>query len=307
MIPTLSRNTAHTFIKESLHRVTKAGSIDILKPLSNDTSLESYLVGVKKNYFHVTISAKENRIKTKINLLQLLKKKQLPIPEIIDSNMIINDDTIFYTCVEKVAGRPFFLEKLHIYDHNRVLANFAKTLLEIHRIQLLLYGFLKPNLNSNYPDWNMFISSEIEGKIEELQKNKIFTLSVYRSLKTMVYKKNKHTHPILLHGQLSGKSLYIDSDFEITAITDITLPLSGDPHYDLAGFMLHEGFERAQRLIKTYYLLGGLVEWNSETLIRHVLIRYVRFLFWAVQQENKKHVSQMQGNIIQLVKTGMLE
>lgn len=214
------------------------------------------------------------------------KKVNLPTAKIRYFNHISIDGSDYWILVEKNSGIPLKDFKLHLYDYNRVLSNLAGICLKLHNIPISGFGRINPSLCGYLKSWQDFLDLDLDLHINTLKKKGLLNpVQVKKTRKILSTKFNNCKIPLLLHGLLSTDSVFINNRLEITTISNFEQSLSGDPNYDLAGFLIYEGTDRTKRLIKSYYLLGGTVEWDSPEFRKNCLRRIISTIYWRVNNQ----------------------
>lgn len=263
-----------------------------------EEKIQNFRVLTSEGYLILRVSQDVIRVQTERKVLELCQKKGLKVPEVIFYEEGFGNDKDECVIVEKVEGEPLVLRSLHIFEYNKVLTQLAEFLIKLHGINLAKFGPLRPNLEGIYESWQQFITRDLDMQLEYLTRSQVMPKAIVRNLTYLLHFESTAVLPMLLNGSLSTKSIFVDERLRISAIGDFMRPISGDPGYDLAGFLLSEGFDRAKRLLKSYYLLGGFVEWDSEEFLKTILRRAVGTLYWKVK--NNDDISGLKKIMVQL-------
>lgn len=254
-----------------------------------------FVVDTDKGYVGVRLTRNEQKILTEKTILELCRKHGIPVPQVILYEK--KGDTFFL--VEEIKGEPLTSKALHIFDHNRVLASLAQVLLKLHRVERKGFGFLSSDLTGRSASWQQFITENLDKELLFLQDKRVLPRTFLKNLSHYLHFEHGRISPTLLHGNLSTNALFIDEKLRISAFTTFSRSLTGDPNWDLAGFLIYEGFDRAKRLIKSYYLLGGLVEWDSEVFLKTTARRAIATLAWRVRQR-RGEIEKVKGVLMDL-------
>ncbi len=257
-----------------------------IKEYSDKEGYKSFIVLTNAGFLEIHASADEDKIKVEKEVIELGLANQLPLPKIVYYNQVSFSDHKFWVIALSIKGKPLLNQKIHIFDYNKILTSYAQALINLHKISPAKWGYLKPGLTGSKNSWNDFIKQDINTHCDYLHQSKIIDRKIAsKIIKLLDF---NFTPPLcsLLHGHLSSNIAYIDDQFNISTISHFIQPTGGDPNYDLAGFLVYEGFDRARRLINSYYLLGGNVEVNSDFLLRNALKRSLLNLYWAIKDKS---------------------
>jgi aminoglycoside phosphotransferase (APT) family kinase protein len=240
-------------------------------------------------------------MQTEKAVLELCKNQGIPVPSIILYEELHDKSGDTFTMVEEIAGEPFITKKLLIFDYDRILAQLAEILMKIHSIRLGKFGYLTPTLVGTRNSWHEFLMQDMDIKLRTLSKKGIFSrVMIKRISKTLDFKPKK-AYPVLLHGHISKAVVYVDSNLRISNIINFVQSLSGDPNYEMAGFLVYEGFDRAKRLIRRYHSLGGNVTWDSEELLKTSVRRAIASLYWAIETKQLDHILPRRELVVALI------
>ncbi len=240
-----------------------------------------FIVSTDKGYLSVRVAKNEQKILTEKAIIKLCRKHGVPVPQIILYKKL--GDTFFL--IEKVEGEPLTSKSLHIYDYNRVLTSLAQVLLTLHKIELKGFGFFHDDLVGRTKTWQKFITENLDKELIFLQNKRILSKLFIKKISHFLYFESTNIIPVLLHGSLMKKMLFVDKKLKVYTLTGFHHSLIGDPNWDLAGFLLYENSGRTERLINLYYLLGGMVQWDSEDFLKTALRRAIGVLEWRVRKK----------------------
>ena len=146
-----------------------------------------------------------------------------------------------------------------------------------------------------------FFIANLEKHIALLKKRGILQSIQLSTLKRILNHKVDLLQPSLLHGLLSTQTVFINDKLKVATLANMFEPIAGDPHYDLAGFLLYDGLDRAKRLIQSYYLLGGNVEWLSQELIQTSLRRTIASMYWRIHRGQMDSILSLRHLMITLI------
>ena len=248
-----------------------------------------FIVRTDKGYLSVRVAKDEQKILTEKAIIRLCKKHGIPVPQIILYKKV--GDMFFL--IEKVNGEPLTSKSLHIYDYNKVLTSLAQVLLILHKIELKGFGFFNDDLVGRIKTWQKFITENLDKELIFLQNKRILPKLFIKKISHFLHFESTNILPVLLHGNLMKKALFVDKKLRVS-LTGFNHALIGDPNWDLAGFLLYENFDHTKRLINLYYLLGGMVQWDSEDFLKTALRRAIVILVWRVRKQR--------GNTAKLVR-----
>lgn len=259
--------------------------------INSDFRYKVFNVLTNKENISLIISNNERNIKTELEILELCQKHDVPVPNVITWGNIDGEDKTFFIAQE-IIGETLAKRNLNIFDYNKVLDEFAGVLFNIHSIEPDNYGFLNPGLRGAKKDWISFVVRDLDKQLTALRTEKILTPCVSEKIGKILNQTREITRKSLLHGQISAKAIHLNNKLEISCISGFHQSVSGDPAYEIAGFLVYEGWDRARRLTKIYHDLGGSVEWESEELLKNSLARSINLLYRAVISNQKYLISR---------------
>lgn len=274
--------------------------------LARGKNFQSYNILTDKGYLALRSSSDESRIKSEKIIVGLAKKHQIPIPTVMLYEELYYGREKTFILVEEIAGEPFLGKSLNIFDFNRVLTQFAEILLSLHSIEFNKFGFLRLNsagngVVANYENWNKFMLNDLEIQLKYFKRAKILDVSIIEVISRVLKFESRHVSPALLHGHISSGMIFVKNHLKIASIVNLTQPLSGDPNWEMAGFLIYDGPDRAKRLVKSYFLLGGLVEWGSKDFLKTALRRAIGSLYWVLKTRQANLVRGRLETVKQLV------
>lgn len=267
----------------------------------NDGQSASYIVSTSKGFLNVEVSQQNNQLEIEKAVFKLCQTKNIPVPKIIFYEKINDSKLPSFLMIKEMSGKPFAQKRVNIFDYNRVLGEFAELLLMLHKNRLSEFGFLNSNLKAQIKQWHIFLNKNLDEELKAIHNHHIFSPEIINKIEKHVFFKPGDRKTVLLHGHIASSSIYVDNDLKITELTNFKQPLAGDPHYEMAGFLLYEGFDRAKRLIKQYCHLGGLVQWDSPYFLQISLRRAIRSLYWAIIKRQSDSVIRRKEIITQLL------
>ena len=271
------------YIAEIIERKLKRKIISF-ESLSHNPKLKSYTILTDKGYLSLRSSRETERIEIEVNGLELMRTKGTTcIPKIIYHDTVEYKKQPLFLLVEEIYGSPLNSAGLTIFSYNKVLAQLAEILVGLHDITLYRYGTLGPSLVGSFYTWNSFLVSSLEKELDVLREHKIFPSTIMKRIQKSLHFRQDKISSSLLHGHIASGYVYIDKNLHIATVSNFVYPVSGDPNWELAGFLLYDGLDRARRLVNCYYLLGGFVEWDSEDLLKTALRRSAQSLSYELK------------------------
>lgn len=296
----IGRPTPPRFLKEIIEGRLKRKIISF-ESLSSEPEFLSYSLLTTEGYFDFRASTNKARLETEKAVLALCRKKLIPVPKVVLNEILEINRQPYEFMVEKIKGEPLTVQKIHIFDYNQILSNFAEILWRLHSIQLENFGPLEPNLRGRRGNWRNFFNQDLDIQLETIRREKVLKPSVVRFITQILTSSQLKINPILLHGHISSKVIYINNKLKIANLAGFSQPLSGDPNYEMAGFLIYEGFDRAKRLIRPYRLLGGLVEWDSPEFLRTSLRRVIGLLYWKAKAKQEDKIYFLKEMVLELI------
>ncbi len=204
--------------------------------------------------------------------------------------------------LEKIQGYPLNDLGLNLYEFNQVLTNLSSLLLNIHLNLVPSYGSLNKDSVGGFQNWESFLLFDLNKQINLISKYKILKNQKLIKSKLLIEKFAQFHKPgSLLHGRISSSSLFVDKNLNILTLADFTQPISGNPEYELASFMVYDGFDRCKRLTKTYFLQGGEVEFDSPSFKAHCLRRLISSLSWRIQNGQLNNLTSLIDTITLII------
>lgn len=289
-----------SFVSEMIKRRLKR-EINLSQLIINDEHSTSYIVSTDKGFLNVDVSRQNNQLEIEKAVLKLCQTKNIPVPDIALYEKIDDSRIPTFLMIKAMKGKPFAQERVNIFDYNRVLSRFAEILLNLHENQLDKFGFLDTNLRAHANEWHLFLNKNLDQELRVIHRSQIFSPEMRNIIEKNVFFKQGGEKAVFLHGHITASSIYINKDLKITELTNFKQPLSGDPYYEMAGFLLYEGFDRTKRLVRRYRSLGGHIEWNSPYFLRISLRRTLRSLYWSIIKKQSDLIDRRRKTITELV------
>jgi len=288
------------FLKEMVERKLgkKIVSFELVSP---GPELISYLLLTNEDCvdFHAWVN--KARWETERAVLDLCRRQKIPVPKILLEGKNEINDQVYQFLIEGIKGEPLNSQRIHLFDYNRVLDQVAKVLLKLHTIGLEGFGPLEPSLRGRRGSWSAFLAQDLAVQLEILHKEKIFKGSVIKTMSEIFNCASAKVIPVLLHGQLSTAVIYVDRNLNVCCLSNFTQALSGDPNYEMAGFLIYEGFDRTKRLMRAYQSFGGLTAWDSPEFLRLCLRRVISLLFWKVKTKQSETTGPLKQTALEII------
>ena len=256
------------FIERVIKKELKRDILSV--SFQNDLDLSKYTILTNKGYLAIRYSDTKELIDKIEKVVMLCRNEGVTVAEIVYSDP--------YLLIEKIEGEPFVQKGLHIFEYNKVLTSFAQQLIKLHAIDYDKLKFLESSSTSP-------AKPSPQDQLKILRKKNILTLPDADKIITLLQKKQPKSYRMLLHGNIASSILYVNKNLEVTSIINFSKPIIGDPNYEMAGFLINEGFDRTRRLIKSYYLAGGFVEWDSPFFITTSVKRVIDTLLWRMEKK----------------------
>lgn len=266
-----------------------------------DKQFTSYIASTNKGFLNIDVSQNNYQLEIEKAVFSLCQTKNIPIPKIILYEKMNYSKMPLFLMIKEMKGKPFAQERMHLFDFNRVLSQLAEILLKLHQNQFSNFGFLNSDLRAQSSEWHTFLNQTLDEELRIIYNSQIFSKETRKIIEENVFFKPEKRKAVLLHGNIRSSSIYINDNLKITGLTNFKQPLAGDPHYELAEFLVYDGFDRAKRLIRRYNSLGGLIEWDSLYFLQISLRRALMSLSCAINRGQSNLAVRLIKIITQLV------
>jgi len=191
---------------------------------------------------------------------QRVRELGAPAPRVLATDLGRETYPRNFIIIEKVAGVPLADVHVRADERQRLIREAGWAIRTVHEIGVPGFGLLEEGtylrnaqVQGEYDSWSEFLSHSLEATVPVLQTGgALDDAQVDRIDRVMAshadyYELGPVGH--LLHGRFDPVHVLVDEG-DITAIVDFGDRRSGDPAWDLAGFL-------ASNLAETTYLLAG--------------------------------------------------
>lgn len=255
---------------------------------SIDTKENHALIFKVKHFGNVSFKQEEWAIKE-------CDKNGVPVPTILSIGKIqLGKEVKEYTIQNKIKGHSLadLRHSLTGQQIQKVLFNSGKILRKIHEFKASGFYHRQENGIWDFPSWEMYAQSFVNDRSKEkkqimqagFSENEFVEMVNYLE----IYKNEfKYSKPTLCHGDYLPEHIFIDVNFNVTAVIDFGMFEENHPVHDFAFFAIEAPFIDLTPLISGYGEHEMFQDRFSQRLHLHMLELGMGHLSHSISEELK--------------------
>ncbi len=250
-----SRQDLTTIIRKTLN-----DEIDALFPVKQGYANEVYSVRTKKGQ-DVIIRIQQQGVtgfKQEAWAMSRARSLGVPVPLVYDASLFdIAGKPHEVMVMQKAHGQSLAeVQGLEPSQLQQVCKELGLVLSKLHSAKINGFGFLKENKQAEFPNWQKFVTATLQQRDKDVPYLIQAGLSEAEALQMLKIvsemKAQHHQEPVLCHGDLSFDHIFINDDFELTALIDWGLCQGGSPALDMTMLLMYHPDIELSWLLQSY-------------------------------------------------------